>query len=377
MRFLIVTQYYPPEPGAAQVRLAALARELRAGGHDVEVVTAVANYPHGRISPAYAGRAQCVERIDGIRVRRLWLHAATGAGASRLASYLSFSATALAGALLGRRPDVVFVESPPLFLGVTGWLLARRWRTRLVFNVSDLWPDSVRDLGLMSSAALLGAAEALERWVYARSAVVSVATKGIGDAIVQKGVPADRVVLLPNGVDTDLFRQADADPAIAARYGLPDDGRLVLFTGNHGFAQGLDVAVQAAALLADDGVTLGLVGAGSDRARIERLVRSVAPRNVKLIPPVEAHLIPSLYGLAAAGLVTLRSSSILDGARPAKTLAVMACGRPVLYSGSGEGAELVRSADAGIVTPPEDAPALAAAIRRVVNDRPLADRLGS
>ncbi len=375
MRFLILTQYYPPEIGAAQARLSAFAHELQRAGHDVEVVTALPNYPSGSLSPGDRGVLSRREVIDGVPVRRLWLLTASGAGARRLASYLSFTATGLIGAIGGRRPDVVFVESPPLFLGVSGWLLARRFGAAFVMNVSDLWPDSVRAYGVLTDGPALRAAERLERWLYRRADAVTAVTEGIRERLLtQKSVPAPNVLFLPNGVDLDVFRPMPDDAALRASYGLPD-GPLVLYTGNHGYAHALDTLVEAARQVPE--VTFALVGDGSEKDRIRHLARDRGAANVRFFPPVAPVEVARLYGLALAGIATVRSSSLMAGVRPAKAIVIMGCGKPVIYSGAGEGAEIIRSARAGLVVPPEDPAAMATAIRRLVADPAEATRLGA
>ncbi|MGZ8512763.1 MAG: glycosyltransferase family 4 protein, partial [Candidatus Limnocylindria bacterium] len=279
MRFLILTQYYPPEIGAAQARLSAFAGQLQRAGHEVEVVTALPNYPGGKLDEADRRLLGRREVLNGVPVRRTWLLTATGVGARRLASYLSFAATGLVSALVAGRPDVVFVESPPLFLGVSGWMAARRAGAAFVLNVSDLWPDSVRDLGVLSDGPALRAAERLERWLYARATAVTAVTEGIREALVErKGVPAHKALFLPNGVDLDQFRPTDPDPEVRTRHGLPE-GPLVLFTGNHGYAQALETVIGAAELVPE--VTIALVGAGSDKARIQELARERGTANVR------------------------------------------------------------------------------------------------
>jgi glycosyltransferase involved in cell wall biosynthesis len=368
MRFLILTQYYPPEVGAAQVRLAAVAGELRRSGHDVEVVTALPNYPSGAIRPEDRGRLRRQEVIDGIPVSRLWLYPATGAGARRLLSYLSFAATGLVGGLMARRPDMVLVESPPLFLGVSGWLVARRFGAPLILNVSDLWPDSVRDMGLMRGGPWLRLAESLERWLYRRSTAVTAVTDGIRQRLIHgKDVPPSKVLFLPNGADPSLFRPSAP---------LPDRARpTFVYAGNHGLAQGLDVVLRAATIVPE--VDFILVGDGSDKARLQAEAERLRLDNVRFEEPIAPERVSDLYAGAAAGIVSLRRSPLMEGARPAKTLAVMACGRPVIYAGAGEGADLVRLADAGIVVPPGDAAALASAVRSVVASPSRAREMGA
>ena len=366
MRFLILTQYYPPEVGAAQARLSAFARQLRETGHDVEVVTALPNYPGGRLDDRDQFRPARTEVIDGIPVHRVWLVTGTGAGARRLVSYLSFTATGLVGALARRRPDVVFTESPPLFLGVSGLVTARRWGAAFILNVSDLWPDSIRDLGLMRDGPAMSAASWLERWLYRHATAVTAVTEGIQSRLIEnKGVAHRRVLFLPNGVDLDTFRPMPDDGRLRRTLDLPD-GPLVLFTGNHGYAQSLETVVEAAGLVPQ--ATFALVGAGSDKERIQRLAHDRGATNVRFFEPMAPHDIAPLYGTSIAGLATLRASPLMAGARPAKMVAIMACGKPVLYVGAGEGANLVESADAGIVVPPERPDRLADAVRQLIAD---------
>ncbi|MGH9702168.1 MAG: glycosyltransferase, partial [Candidatus Acidiferrales bacterium] len=141
MRILILTQYFPPETGAPQTRLAALARELVRLGHEAEVVTAMPNYPVGKIFPSYRGRFYCREAWEGVPIHRVWVHASMGKGLGRLLNYLSFSVFSLFALSQTRRPDYIFVESPPLFAALPGILVAKLWGVEIILNVADLWPE--------------------------------------------------------------------------------------------------------------------------------------------------------------------------------------------------------------------------------------------
>ena len=377
MRFLILTQYYPPEVGAAQVRLSATVRELVRLGHEVEVVTGMPNYPDGRIQPRYRGRPAVTERADGVTIRRTWLYPATGSGLARMANYASFAATSLAGLGVARRPDVVFVESPPPSLAVPGWLMARRWGAPAVLNVSDLWPDSAIELGLSRGGILLAAARRLERWAYEHADFVTVVTEGMRRTMTTvKDVPPHRVLFLPNGVDPELYRPRPPDAALADRLGI-GDRRVVLTAGSMNYAAGLEVALDAAAMLAQRGVILLLVGGGSDRARLETLAKHRHLANVRFLGPVSPEEVAALYSITDIGLMTLADSPLFEGTRPARILPAMASGVPVVYSGRGEGARLLADAGAGLVTPPQDAAALAAAIGQLLDDPQMAARMGS
>lgn len=379
MHFLILTQYFPPEIGAAQVRLAAMVRELMCAGHSVEIVTALPNYPQGKIFADYQGKFIQSSAWEGAPIHRVWLYAATGAGMKRLFNYLSFSITALIGLWrVRRKPDYIFVESPPLFLGITAYLAAKWWHVPYIFNVADLWPDSVKALGLMKNQWMLGIAARLEAWLYRKARYVNAITDGIQHILLtEKALPAHKVLYLPNGMDTATFCPQVVDEHYRARLELPRDKQLFLYAGTHGYAHGMEVILATARLLENEPVLFLLVGGGSEKAGLEILAQQMNLKNVLFWHPQPPEEIARLYSLALAGISTLRDSPLFESTRPAKILANMACGKPVLYSGAGEGARLVEQAQAGIVTPPQDAQALAHAVRQLMAEPLYAAQLGT
>jgi glycosyltransferase involved in cell wall biosynthesis len=378
VKFLFLTQYFPPEIGAPQVRLAAMARELVRLGHEVEVVTGLPNHPTGKIFPEYRGKFSADEYWEGIRVHRTWMYAATGAGWRRMLNYGSFAATSLWGLWRSKRPDYLFVESPPLFLSAPAWLMGLRWRRPFIFNVADLWPDSVRELGLMGEGVTLRVAEWLEGWSYARAKFVNAVTEGIRDDLVtKKRVPARKVLFLPNGVDIELFKPREADHELATELGLAGK-QVIVYAGTLGLAQGLDVGLHAMDEVrhTHPDARLVFIGDGSDRVRLEGVARSLKLDNVVFLPPNTPEYIARLYSFATAGFASLKDLPLFEGARPSKIFPIMGCGRPVLYSGAGEGARLVEAAHAGIVVPPEDPKALAGAIRQLLGQPEEAALIG-
>jgi colanic acid biosynthesis glycosyl transferase WcaI len=372
LRFLILTQYFPPEVGAPQVRLLAMATELRAKGHDVRIVTAMPNYPRGEVFPAYRGRRLVHEAVEGLPVTRTWIYPATGRGViKRLLSYWSFTFSALFGTLGGPRPDFVFVESPPLFLGITAWVTSVLRRRPYIFNVSDLWPESAVSLGIVTSRPLIAMAGWLERFCYRHAFRVSAVTQGIRDTIAK--IPgAAPVVVFPNGVDISTFRHLDK----ATIEGLPasDEARFV-FAGTHGFAQGLDVVVEAARrLAARNDVRFILIGDGPDKARVRGLARDLS--NVTFLDPIPNSAMPNVFSACRASIVPLRKLDLFKSARPSKILPSLACETPVIYSGEGETVSLIEENRCGIAVPPECAEKLADAVIKLADDPGLARRLG-
>lgn len=370
MRILVLTQYYSPEIGAPQTRLAALARELVRRGYEVEVVTAMPHHLLGRTYAGYRGKFYMRDNVGGTTVHRTWVYAATGTGLRRIANYLSFAVTSLAGLAAAARPDVVFVESPPLFLSIPGWIAAKVFSAKLIFNVADLWPDSVRDLAVLPDGPLIRVAEYLEAWTYRRADIVNAVTDGIDDALRhKKHVPADKLRFLPNGIDIETF--SPRPPEEALRRALNIDGRRVfIYAGTHGIAQGLSNVLDAAALVEDRALVL-FVGAGPTKPALLERAKAKGITNVRFVDPVAIEEMPRYFSLAYASIVPLVRSDLMRGARPSKLFPALASGVPVVYSGEGEGAKLVEDAGAGLVVPPEDPRALAAAMRRLCDDPTL------
>jgi colanic acid biosynthesis glycosyl transferase WcaI len=377
MKFVILTQYFYPEVGATQARLHAVCNELTRAGHEVEVVTAMPHHPAGRIAPSYRGRFYAKEERNGITIHRVWLYAANGSGTKRILSYLSFMITSLAGLLRARRPDYLFVDSPPLMLAVSAWIASRLWNRPLIFNVADLWPDSARDLGVIRSEALLRFASLLEKWIYQRSARVTAVTEGIRTALLNdKNVPPEKLLFLPNGVDTGLIRPIQPDEGLRRQLGLARK-RVVLYAGNHGYAGALDQVLDAANMLSHhERIHFLLVGDGPEKAQLQERARQMALNNITFLDPVALNELPQIIALAECAVVTLRRAKVMLGARPAKALVMMAAAKPIVLAAEGEAAELVSRAKAGFVVPPENPLALAHAIRTMLSDPVAARRMG-
>lgn len=371
MRFTILTQYYPPEVGAAQVRLSALAQELLRAGYAVQVVTAMPNYPSGIVQPAYRNKILIHEQIDRIPVTRTWVYGATGTNViKRLLNYFSFTLSCLIALLTIPKSDILFVESPPLFLCISAWLVANLRRQKLCINISDLWPDSVVALGFMQEGLFVRSARVLERWLYRSAWRICGATEGIVKGIRSKGISEDKLLLLPNGVDIKQFQAYSYQFQAGRPY-------QIVYAGTHGYAHGVEVVLRAAAELCDrTNIEFLLVGGGADKPRLQAMATELQLPNLTFHDPIPTAQVPQLLTDSFAALVTVAEGSFFSGTRSAKIFPAMAAGRPILHSGAGEGATLVEKAGCGIVTPPGDATALAKAIIKLVDDPNMGVAMG-
>jgi len=364
VRILILTQYYPPEPIP---KPSELARGLSERGHTVEIITGLPNYPTGRLYPGTSVRLWKHDSLDGVRVLRLPLFPDHSRSALRRSlNYGSFAlSAALLGSVLGGPADVMFVEHPPLTIGVAAWILGRVLRVPFLYAVNDLWPESVEATGMLRSRCLLGSIGRLERFVYRRAGAIAVISPGVKANLVGKGVPPDKVHVIPHWADETLYRPVIPDPALAGELGI--GGRFnVVFAGQLGLAQALDVVIEAADELSDlADVQFVLVGDGTDSDRLRQAAYARGLANVRFIGHQPAERMPQIFAISDVLLVHLRNDPLFRITIPSKTMAYMACGRPLLMAVEGDAAELVRTTGAGVTCGSENAKDLAEAVRRL------------
>jgi hypothetical protein len=371
-RILIVTHFFPPEAGAPQERLSALAAAWASGGDSVTVLTGMPNYPTGVLPPEYRRAVRRREQRDGYRVVRTWLYATPNEGVARkLISHLSFmiSSVLLGGHACGRC-DTVIVSSPTFFSIGSAWLLARLKRARFVVEVRDLWPMIFVELGVLTSRRIVGVLERLELAAYAAADQVVVVSDGFRANLIGRGVPASKVHTIRNGVLPERFRSDLTEPArqaARARLGARPGDCLVLYAGTHGISQGLPRVADAAALLGGEAIRFAFVGEGADKAKLARRVSELGLDNVSLAPTVPPGAVPDLLAAADVCLVPLRDVPLFAKTIPSKMFEYLAAGKPVIGSVTGEAAQILHEAGA-VVVPPEDSAALAFAIRELAAD---------
>jgi putative colanic acid biosynthesis glycosyltransferase WcaI len=367
-RWLIVTQYYPPEIGAPQIRLRTLACKLRDHGIDVEVLTAMPNYPAGKIFEGYTGKFRMSEFIDGIRIRRTWVYAGTGRSALvRLVNYLSFTFSALVDALLGQRPDVLFLESQPLSLGVVGLLMKYLRGVPYVYNVPDLQVQVARQLGFMRNRLFLRLALGLENLFLRQSWKVSTVTHNFVNHFESRGLPREQITFLPNGADSEFLSPKPPSVELLKRWGL-NGQKVFAYVGTHAYYHGLGVLIEAARQLRErHDICFLMIGDGPERPRLQQLCRDLNLENV-VFGESGYEEMDQLYSIVYSSIATLRNMDVAKGMRLSKVFPSLSCGVPVVYSGVGEAAELIDLNGCGVVVAPENAHQLADAILDLASD---------
>ena len=348
LRILLLSQYYWPEVGAAQTRLSAVVAELVDAGHEVRVVTAMPNYPNGFIASAYHGKLAATEVVGGAKVYRTWVYASMGTGFKRLLNYASFTVSCVLGLARAGKVDLVVIESPPLFLAVPGLLFCRLRRIPSVLNIADLWPDAAIAVGAISDGTVVRVVRRMESWAYRRATIISTVTEGLVERLERKGVPPHKIILLPNGVDTEQFEPNRSDDnSILAELA---DNSFLIYAGTMGLAHGLDPLIDAMQILSTDPSVpiLLMLGSGSEKARLQSRCETLGLDSVLFRDPIPSDELAQLLPRALAGVVTAAPFTLNDSTKPAKLLPLMASGLPILHAGPGHGREIVQEARAGV-----------------------------
>lgn len=373
MRILLLSQFFDPEP---TLKGLAFASGLARRGHEVEVLTGFPNYPGGRVYPGYRLKPVQRETIEGVRVVRVPLYPSHDSSAVRRSTnYASFAAAAaLAGPLLTRKPDVVYAYHPPASIGLPAMAQRFAKRAPIVLDIQDLWPDTLAATGMLSSGPALRAIDWWCRACYRAATRIAVLSPGFKRALIDRGVDAGKIDVVYNWCDESrTFSKRDGVRD------LPFDrtGRFVVtFAGTMGFAQGLDVVLDAAKLLAAScpDVMFVLVGGGVDRPRLAAAAIAAQLHNVVFLEPRPMEEIDAVLQASDALLVHLKPHPLFEITIPSKTQAYMAAGRPILMGCNGDARGLVEDAGAGVAFEPGNGTALAGAIMALIRLGPNATR---
>jgi glycosyltransferase involved in cell wall biosynthesis len=365
MRILMLSQFFDPEPA---VKGLAFARELARRGHDVEVLTGFPNYPGGKLYPGYRLRPWRRETLDGVTVHRVALYPSHDRSAvRRIANYASFALSAsVVGPLVVRKPDVAYVYHPPAPVGLPAMVLRALQGCPLVYDIQDLWPDTVASSQMVKGRWIL---KALDRWcrlVYRRVDRIVVLSPGFQETLIERGVAAEKIDVIYNWADEASLRACPRDEALAQQLGMA--GRFnVVFAGTMGIVQALDAVLEAAGICAATvpDAQFVFVGGGVDKQRLEKRAAELRLPNTRFLPRQPLQTVGGVLALADVLLVHLKDDPLFRITIPSKTQAYLAMGRPVLMAAAGDAADLVERSGGGVTCPPEDPPALADAVRRL------------
>ena len=374
MRIAIHTQYYPPEMGAPQGRLSFLARWLAGRGHEVFILTAMPSYPEGRIHTGYGGLYRR-EKREGLTILRAGIYPSKSTRlAPRLLNYFSFLLSSFVVGLVALpRVDFLLTETPPPFLGLAGWVLARLKGSRWIMNVSDLWLESLKDFGLLRERGpVYRLLHRMCRFLYRRASLITGQSEEILKEI-RRQVPSARRHHLSNGADYRAFHPRRKREEVRRRY-LKEGEVGFVYAGLHGIFQGLDQILHAAGRLNGDAVRFLFFGDGAEKDNLRETARRLNLTNVDFYPPVAYEDVPSILASMDAAVVSLRGT--IRGSVPSKIYEAMASGIPILLVADGEAEEIVKRAKAGLAVAPGDEEGLAKTIRAMAGNTEDRRRMG-
>jgi colanic acid biosynthesis glycosyl transferase WcaI len=387
MKILYVSQYFPPEMGAPAARAAELSRHWAASGHDVTVLTGFPNHPTGVVPPEYRHKFRRLfahEQTDGVNVVRTWLLPFPNRKAhERMLNYSSFCASAASTGLFLSRPDVVIASSPQLLVALSGWWLARRKRVPFVFEVRDLWPESLAAVGMGNANSLLHRTLAkIAGFLYRRADRIVVVTPAFEDYLVEHWhLPPEKISVVENGAETQLFAPEpfSGDSSTGLRRELAAEGKFIVsYIGTMGMAHGLETIIAAASDLRDANpeIVFLMLGEGADKERIVALAQRRGLSNVRFADQQPREKIPAYICASDVCLVLLKKTDLFKTVIPTKMLEFMSCARPVILGVDGQARTILEEARGGLVIEPENSDALANAIRYLAANREAARTMG-
>jgi glycosyltransferase involved in cell wall biosynthesis len=378
MKLLILTQYFPPEVGAPQNRLFELALRLKKSGVDITVLTAMPNYPQMEIHEAYKGKKYVKEEMEGMTVHRSSIYVSKEKGiVKRLRNYFSFVKSSY---FVGKKLesfDFILCESPPLFLGYSAMRLSKKLKAKLIFNVSDLWPESAEKLGIVTNKMFLKIAYNLEKRCYNRSTLITGQTQGIVKDI-ETRFPNKDVYWLPNGVDLAYYNPDEIKKGVfRKKMNFSDDDFILFYGGIIGHAQGLDLILNTAnELRSNTKLKFILLGSGPEKERLLKLKNDLNLENVFFLDAITKQEMPETVIDIDCPIIPLRKLDLFLGAIPSKVFEALAMKKPILLGVDGEARDLfIKQGNTGLYFEPESVEELVAQITKIQGDKELYDNL--
>jgi len=358
MHILFLTDNFPPEVNAPASRTHEHCRQWVAAGEQVTVITCAPNFPKGRVFDGYRNRLWQQEVVDGIRVIRVWSYITANEGfVKRILDYTSYMLMAFLASLFVRRVDVVVGTSPQFFTAVAGWAVGAVKRVPFVFELRDMWPESIKAVGAMKESAAIRWLEKLEMFLYRRAARIVSVTHSFRDTLMRRGIDGGKIDVITNGVDISRFTPRPKDVALEQELGW--QGCFVAgYIGTHGMAHALETLLAAMAELQKlpegRNTRLLLLGDGARKDALKAEASRLGLQNVCFVDTVPKEQVARYWSLLDVSVIHLRRTELFTTVIPSKLFECMGMGIPVLHGVAGESAAIVEREGVGIVFEPEN-----------------------
>lgn len=381
MHILFLTDNFPPEVNAPASRTFEHCREWVKAGHQVTVLTCAPNFPKGKVFGGYRNSLYQSEVMEGMRVIRVWSYITANEGfVKRILDYQSFMVTATLASPFVRGVDIVVGTSPQFFTACAAYVVSRMKRVPFLFELRDLWPESIRAVGAMKDSAVLDWVEKLELFLYRKAAAVVSVTNAFRDNLIRRGIDGNKIHVVTNGVDISRFTPREKDAELVEKLGL--QGRFVAgYIGTHGMAHALETLLEAAEKLKarpdGDRYRLILLGDGARKADLMQQAKAKNLDNVIFVDSVSKDEVVRYWSLLDVAIIHLRKTELFTTVIPSKLFECMGMGIPVLHGVAGESAAIVEKEGVGIVCEPENANALCDGLVKLAEDPALYEQYRS
>lgn len=378
MHILFISDNFPPEVNAPASRTFEHCREWVRSGHRVTVVTCAPNFPKGKVFDGYRNRLWQRDEMAGIRVVRVWTYITANEGfAKRILDYLSFMFSAILASLFVRKVDVVIGTSPQFFAACASYVTGTLKRVPWIFELRDIWPESIRAVGAMKESAALDWLEKLELFLYHKSAAIVSVTHAFREALIRRGVDGSKIHVVTNGVDSSRFSPRPKDAELVDQLGLA--GKFVGgYIGTHGMAHALDTILDAARLLSGDpdgdSYRFILLGDGANKRALVDRARAEGLSNVIFVDSVPKEEVVRYWSILDVSIIHLKRTELFTTVIPSKLFECMGMAIPVLHGVEGESADIVTKEEVGLTFEPENPVALRDGMRRLSQDSALYQR---
>jgi glycosyltransferase involved in cell wall biosynthesis len=373
MKIVVLCHYFPPEIGAPSARIYEMAKHWVEHGNEVHIVTCFPNHPTGIIPDEYKGLKYKEELMDGIHVHRNYVYATPNKGfAKKSLGHISFMISSVLISMKKiKSPDVIVTSSPTFFSIFSGYWYSLRKNAPFLLEIRDLWPAAMIELGVMKKGFITNKLEKMELFFYRKCKELIMVTESFKLNVVERGIDANKVHVITNGVDIDIFYPREKDKALQTKYSL-ENKFVISYVGAHGISQNLRTILEVAKSLEDEReIEFLLIGEGAEKEQLRTLAVEQNITNVKFIDAQPKQIIPEFYSLSDICLVPLKNIELFKTFIPSKMFEIMACGTPIVASLEGEAAEILNKSGAAMVVKPDSADEIRQAILDLKKDKPL------
>ena len=359
MHILFLTDNFPPEVNAPATRTFEHCREWVKAGHTVTVITCAPNFPKGKVYDGYRNRFYSTENVEGIRVIRVWTYIAANSGfVKRILDYISFMIAAIFAAPFVRRVDIVVGTSPQFFTACAACIVSFYKRIPFVFELRDIWPESIKAVGAMKDSGMIRVLERIELFLYKRAKRIVSVTHAFKQTLIARGVDGDKIDVVTNGVDVSRFQPQSKDQALERELGL--EGKFVAgYIGTHGMAHHLETLVLAANKLSNlpngQDYHILFLGDGARKKALVEMAENLGLSNLTFVDSVTKDEVVRYWSVLDVSIIHLRKSDLFKTVIPSKLFECMGMGLPVLQGVQGESADIVEREGVGMLFEPENA----------------------